>query len=86
MRIVKIDRHRNGISGASFNVVLFDFEDASGEQRSMVGIVFDDKGAVAVLDRDLLAAGEITFGVNSWRGDYFEPFLRRMIRQQEAAG
>ena len=83
MRIVTIDRHRNGVMGEPFNVVLFDFEDASGDQRSMVGIVFAKGGTVAVLDRDLLAAGEITFGVNSWRGDYFEPFLRRAIKQWE---
>lgn len=83
MRIVKVERHRNGISGAPFNVVLFDFEGASGDQRNMVGIVFDDEGVVAVLDRDLLAAGEMAFGANSWRGDNFEPRLRRAIKQWE---
>jgi hypothetical protein len=45
----------------------------------MIGIVFADERYVAVFDRDLLAQDEITFGVNSWRGDDYEPELRRAI-------
>lgn len=86
MTITALDiaRHRNGVSGEPFYVVLFE---EGG--RNMLGIVFDgsvpaDEGdepnepcdpRVAVLDRDLLAQGIIGMGDNSWRGDQFEPAL-----------
>ncbi len=72
--IQQIGYHRNGVAGESFHVV--DFEEGG---RKMIGIVFADERYVAVFDRDLLAQDEITFGVNSWRGDVYEPELRKAI-------
>ena len=75
--------HRNGIGGAGFHVVTFtDSEAELGpiHGAAMVGIVFEEEGRVAVFDRVLLGKGEIGFGVNSWRGDHYEPILRRAIR------
>ena len=73
-----IDYHRNGIGGAPFNVVLFD--DGHTEK---VAIVFEQPGYCAVLDVTKLAAGDIAFGSNSWRGDRFEPALRDAIDKHD---
>lgn len=77
IHIESIASHRNGISGATFFVILF--EDA--EEGKMLGIVFREKYHVAVLHRDKLAACIIAFGQNSWRGDQYEPALRRAIEE-----
>ena len=74
LELISIDYHRNGIAGAPFHVVLFH----DGDSRK-VGILFDREGHCAVLDVDKLHAGDIAFGSNSWRGDSFEPDLRRVI-------
>lgn len=77
--IIAIAHHRNGIDGAPFHVVLF--EDNPGPEASRkVGIVFDRAHHVAVLDIVELAAGDIAFGSNSWRGDVYEPHLRDAIQ------
>jgi hypothetical protein len=76
--IISIARHRNGICGAPFHVVLF--EDNPGPEGSRkVGIVFDEPHHCAVLDIAKLAAGDIAFMSNSWRGDVYEPHLRNAI-------
>ena len=80
--IENVARHRNGIYGSPFSVVTFSSRSDDGATLTpMVGIVFDAPGCVAVFDRRLLGAGEIAFGVNSWRGDHFEPALRRAARR-----
>jgi predicted Holliday junction resolvase-like endonuclease len=82
--IESIAYHRNGICGAPFHVILFD----DSSEGKMLGIVFPEKYHVAVLQREKLAADNITFGQNSWRGDVYEPRLRRAIEahQQEEEG
>lgn len=77
------DYHRNGIAGAPFHVVLFDDRD----QGKMLGIVFEAKHHVAVLQLQKLTEHNITFGSNSWRGDRYEPHLREAIaeRNRQAA-
>jgi hypothetical protein len=76
--IITIARHRNGICGEPFQVALF--EDNPGPEASRkVGIVFDQAHHCAVLDITKLAAGDIAFGSNSWRGDVYEPHLRNAI-------
>ena len=79
-RIIDIDFHRNGISGAPFHVVLFD--DKGPEASRKVGIVFDSPHHIAVLDVAKLAEGNITFGQNSWRGDVFELELRAAVTER----
>jgi hypothetical protein len=76
LKILATAHHRNGVAGAPFDVVLFK---AQGERGAKVGIVFDEPAHCAVLDVTLLAAGDIAFGSNSWRGDDYEPELRRAI-------
>lgn len=83
--IEHIDYHRNGICGAPFHVLLF----RDPDEGRMLGVVFEEAYHVAVFQLDKLAVGNIAFGVNSWRGDRYEPALRRAIQhyreQQEAS-
>ena len=75
LHIENIQRHRNGVCGTPFHVLTF----RDPDQGRMVGIVFDAEHHVAVFNIDKLALGNITFGVNSWRGDCYEPHLRGAI-------
>lgn len=79
LRIENIQRHRNGVSGAPFHVLLF----RDPVEGRMLGIVFEQKYHVAVFNLDKLALGNIAFGVNSWRGDHYEPHLRNAIARCE---
>jgi hypothetical protein len=72
--VIEIAHHRNGICGAPFTAVLF--EDTGPEGSHKVGILFDEPYHCAVLDIAKLAAGDIAFASNSWRGDQYEPHLR----------
>jgi hypothetical protein len=78
LQIIAFDHHRNGIAGAPFAVILF--ADTGPEGSRKVAILFEQEGHCAVLDVDKLAAGDIAFGSNSWRGDRFEGPLRKAIR------
>ena len=82
-----IDCHRNGICGAPFHVVIFDeHKSADPEDRGRkVGIVFEQREHCAVLDIAKLAAGDIECGSNSWRGDQYEPHLRKAVRKHQAS-
>ena len=81
IKVRAIDYHRNGIGGAPFHVDLFD-EDKNADpadQGRKVAIVFEGPWHTAVLDIARLAAGDVEFGSNSWRGDEYEPHLRKAI-------
>ena len=78
IRVVDWDYHRNGICGAPFHVVLFD--DVDDENTRKVGILFEQPHYCAVLDVTKLTAGNIAFGVNSYRGDRFEESLRSALK------
>ncbi len=71
-----IEYHRNGIGGAPFHVLLF-----RDGQSLKLAIVFEQPGHCAILDVQKLVEGDIAFGSNSWRGDRFEPNLRRAINE-----
>ena len=75
--IDQIAHHRNGVCGEPFHAVLFRAPDAG----RMLGVVFDAPGHVAVFDLDKLLLGNVAFGVNSWRGDRYEPLLREAVRR-----
>jgi hypothetical protein len=74
LTIIDIAHHRNGICGAPFTAVLF--EDTGPEGSRKIGILFDKAYHCAVLDVAKLAAGDIAFASNSWRGDHYAPHLR----------
>jgi hypothetical protein len=82
LTIIAIANHRNGVVGQPFEAALFKERGREGSRK--VAILFDDPHYCAVLDVAKLAAGDIAFGSNSWRGDDYEPSLRQAIRQQQA--
>lgn len=75
LQIEDIQSHRNGVVGSPFHVLLF----RDPDEGRMIGIVFHQEHHVAVFNLDKLAVGNIAFGVNSWRGDLYEPHLRKAI-------
>jgi hypothetical protein len=77
IRVIDTAYHRNGIGGAPFHVVLFC--DIGDENTQKVAILFDQPHHCAVFDVTKLARGSIAFGVNSYRGDGFEPALRKAL-------
>ena len=84
IKIKEIAFHRNGICGAGFYAVLFTSKDQGDKLRNMVAAVFDEPNHVAVLDIDETQSGNIGFAMgNSWRGDRFEPELRKAISDYE---
>jgi hypothetical protein len=78
LTIIDIACHRNGICGAPFQVVLFKDQGPVGSRK--VAILFDEPRYCAVLDVAKLAAGDIEFGSNSWRGDHYEAPLRQAVK------
>jgi hypothetical protein len=72
LKVKDVAHHRNGVGGNPFYVIRF-----TDKRQEMVGILFEEPRSVAVFDSRLLAEGIIAFGDNSWRGDEYEPFLRR---------
>jgi hypothetical protein len=79
LKIKYIDHHRNGVGGAPFDVVLFDFT-YEGVTEPMVAIVFREPQHTAVLNIEKLAEGDVEFGSNSYRGDWFDAQLRKAIK------
>ena len=84
LKIEQIDFHHNGVSGVPFHAVLF--RDVAKKQN-MVAIVLEQETVgglipVFVFNRDMLVDPEagVTFGKNSWRGDYYAPQLREAIK------
>lgn len=76
-----VEHHRNGVGGAPFDVLLFTDSGPHGSRK--LGIVFAAERHVAVFDLAKLAAGDIAFGSNSWRGDQFERTLRWHIAERD---
>jgi hypothetical protein len=74
LTIIDIAFHRNGICGAPFDAVLFH----DGDSRKLA-ILFEHEAHCAVLDVAKLASGDIAFGSNSYRGDHYEPALRKAV-------
>lgn len=81
LKIIDIAHHRNGVRGAPFEVALF--KDRGRDGSLKVGILFEEPNHCAILDVDKLAVGDIAFGSNSWRGDDYEPHLRKAIASHD---
>lgn len=83
-RLKALAYHRNGICGEGFHVALFTTR-IDGKNRNMVAITFgveDDRSAcrTAVLDVDMLSAGNVRFGENSWRGDHWHDWMCDQVK------
>jgi hypothetical protein len=72
--------HSTGVGGA-FYVVTFSWHDPDeSRDRSMVAIVFGQPYMTSVLDLNETLRGNIDRGDgNEWRGEAFEPALRKLI-------
>lgn len=81
LKIIDSARHRNGVGGAPFDVVLSRDRGAAGSRK--VAVLFDEPAHCAVIDVAMFAAGDIAFGSNSWRGDDYEPLLRKDIAERQ---
>jgi len=81
LSIEQVQTHRNGIGGAPFHVLMF----RDPNEGRMLGIVFEQEYHVAVFNLDKLAQADIAFGSNSWRGDQYEPYLRKAITTLDQA-
>jgi hypothetical protein len=70
----QVEYHRNGIAGDGFYCAV-----AKGKDGDMLITYFLELGqcACAVYKLDLLP--DITFGVNSWRGDNYETAMKKAI-------
>ena len=79
LHIQQVQRHRNGVGGAPFHVLVF----RDPKEGRMLGIVFEQAYHVAVFKLEKLAQGNINFGENSWRGDQYEPYLREAVAKYE---
>jgi hypothetical protein len=72
LELLVSDHHRNGVSGAPFDVALFNYE---GGQK--LGVLFQQQYHCAVLDVDGLMKGNLNI---RFRGDAFEAPLRYLIK------
>ena len=92
IKVTQVESHRNGVGGEPFYAVRF----TDAEEGAMLAVVFppgpDDDGdaswkldwskgnpRVAVFKESLLP--DITFGINSWRGDRYASALYEAIEQ-----
>lgn len=75
--VKSLEWHRNGVSGVGFYVAIL--EDA--ENGDMVCVRFPGRDIrTAVLNTALVGEGNIKFGINSWRGDYYDGSMLEAIR------
>jgi hypothetical protein len=75
LELIATSHHRNGICGAPFNVSLF--KDTDGTTKLFVDF---GNSNYAVLQVDKLAADDIAFGSNSWRGDHYADEVRALAK------
>jgi len=90
---VIVYHHRNGSGGEPFYVCIFDTREIDDKKpdrnevefHRMFAVVFDDDTYCAVFSLSELARENIEFARgNSFRGDYFEPYLREAIKEWES--
>lgn len=88
LTIKEVSFHRNGIAGVGFYAVHFVDHEQTGAAKKdaeMVGIVFDKPGYCSVIQLNQ-PRFTVKFGVNSWRGDRYEPQLRNAIKTIKSSG
>lgn len=86
MKLLQVDRHRNGVSGIGFYVAIIQGEETDDEEinnKKFLVTEFDEEEnttgglLTSVICLDLLQGEEaiISFGVNSWRPEIFHDFM-----------
>ena len=81
LRLIRVDHHRNGVDGESFDVIQFN----DPEYGRMMGVVYPATFHVAVFNMGKIGEGDTGMGSNSWRGDQYEPWLRLVLDNNEDA-
>jgi hypothetical protein len=99
IEVEAVSHHRNGVGGEPFYVVRFEDHTKGESRDRKIGVVFDyipntyraaEPGLfpdppfnprVAVLSLDRLP--DISFGINSWRGDNYADMLYQAIDEWE---
>lgn len=83
IKIQEASFHRNGVGGLGFYAIRFKYQpDDADEPENFLATLFDEDGACAVISLDRLEKCGVAFAKgNSWRGDHFEPELRRLIKE-----
>jgi hypothetical protein len=85
MRLKSIAYHRNGCQGDGFYVMTFKTKIGKSEHHMMATVFVNEDdngeytindGKMAVIDLDMAAKDNLTFGENSWR---FEDFDVRVL-------
>ncbi len=86
IKIKEYSYHRNGVSGNGFYVIIFLHKpDDQEKEETFLATLFEEHGSCAVISLDRIKAYGISFAKgNSWRGDYFEDSLRKMIANEES--
>lgn len=79
MKAISIDHHRNGIAGRPFYVAIL----KDGKKRKVVIRADGDPTGIFVLDIDLLNAGVIEFGKNSFYGEDYSEAMSAAITDFE---
>jgi hypothetical protein len=82
---VEVNYHRNGIGGEGFHTGFFDWmdKDESQKWKKMFFVIYEAEGHCSVFDAKLLADDNCRLYENSWRGDRFEPELRKAVKRWE---
>ena len=83
IKILSIARHRNGVMGCPFYVILF--KDKEFPKYTFVANVFDaEEFYMSVLAVEELVKGNITFGEgNSWASERWEKIMMDKIQAYE---
>lgn len=80
-KLIQLAHHRNGIYGRPFDVAIITEPnpDKPKKMRKMLVVYFPgDDIACAAFDLEKLAAEDIKFGSNSWRGDHYSEDMRTL--------
>lgn len=83
MKLEALQYHRNGVAGVGFHVAIATEKDGEGRGRKLIVQFSDDPLCTAVFDLDKLAAGDIGFGSNSWRGDVYSGWMLEQCEKDE---
>ena len=83
--ITEFTYHRNGVCGEGFHIARFTDDLGDEGTGEFVGVIFDGPGQVAVFRTDeVFHEHGVKFGINSWRGDRYEPALREAVADYDA--
>lgn len=79
-RVICVNYHRNGVGGVPFDVVVFEHRTYQGKTIVLWGIVFEHDYGPTHPDAERRTAVIDPSDYDShWRGENFDPFLRRII-------